>query len=83
MTFFKNCSAITGNAGYGKGHTLEQYPDVVGVIDWEDADSTKYSIAGWINSNHLIVPLIYGPEFHPNYSAVELYSYMRFVSTQN
>ncbi|MBK8345887.1 MAG: hypothetical protein IPL12_22940 [Bacteroidetes bacterium] len=47
---------------------------MVGVIDyWEDAESTKYSIAGWINSKYLIVLLIYGPESYPNYSVAELY----------
>lgn len=74
LDFLQNQFAITGSAGYGKGHTLVQYPDVVGVIDyWEDAESTKYSIAGWINSKYLIVLLIYGPESYPNYSVAELY----------
>ncbi len=74
LDFLQNQFEITGNAGYGKGHTLEQYPDVVGVIDyWEDADNTQYSITGWINSKYLVVLLIYGPETYPNYTVTELY----------
>ncbi len=74
LDFLQNQFAITGNAGYGKGHTLEQYPDVVGVIDyWQDADSTQYSITGWINSKYLVVLLIYGPSTYPIYNVAELY----------
>lgn len=66
MDYLKDIFEITGAAGYGRGHTLEAYPDARGVLDyWEDAQHAQYAVMGWVNQSHLGFLYIAGPREYP------------------
>lgn len=50
---------ITESAGYGRGHTLEDYPGVSGVLDyWMDSEGYNWQIKGWVSQKYLAVLFI-------------------------
>ncbi len=74
MDFLKSSFGITSSAGYGKGHTLEKYPDAIGAIDyWEDADKNQYKVKGWIDGNVLIFKFVMGTEEYHTYNVQEMF----------
>lgn len=73
LDFLQKQFAITGAAGYGKGHTLESNPNAVGVIDfWEDADGMQYSVKAWADENTLAVLMVYSKS-EVNYNISSLF----------
>ncbi len=74
LDFLQSSFSITDAAGYGMGHTLEKFPDAVGILDyWVDADGDVWEIKGWADSNTLGIMMIYGPTDYPNFSAQQVY----------
>jgi len=74
LDFLQSSFSISESAGYGKGHTLEKFPEAVGMIDyWLDADGDVWEIMGWADSNTLGIMMIYGPTDYPNFNAQQLY----------
>ncbi len=74
LDYLKDNFGVIEAAGYGKGHRLESYPQVQGVIDyWRDMDGNDYSIKGWITSEHLTVFMLYGTGEYPYPTAQEMY----------
>ncbi len=50
---------IAESAGYGRGHTLEDYPGVSGLLDfWMDSEGYNWQIKGWVSQKYLAVLLI-------------------------
>jgi len=67
MNYLKEAFIIKEAAGYGKGHTLENYPTVKGVIDyWKDEEGDQWQLAGWVSESSLAVMFMYGPKEYPN-----------------
>ena len=74
LDYLKEQFAITDAAGYGEGHTMENYPDAVGVIDyWIDEDKDTWQIKGWVDSNTIGILMIYGPTEYPNFNVQQMY----------
>lgn len=74
LDYLQQNYAIADAAGYGKGHTLEKYPQAQGIIDfWRDLDNNEYSVKGWITEDHITVFLVYGKEEYPYPTAKEMY----------
>lgn len=74
MDYLKEAFEITGSAGYGRGHTLEAYPDARGVLDyWEDAQHTQYKVMGWVNQNNLGFLYVSGPKDYPFANLQDMY----------
>lgn len=74
LDYLQDAFGVTGSAGYGEGHTLEDYPAASGVIDyWEDVDGNSWAIKGWVNSQYLIVLGIYGEAEYPYFEAQQMY----------
>ncbi len=56
LNLFQNVMEIQHTVGYGRGHTRDGYPDMVGVVDyWEDKDELQIQLKGWINSKYIVV----------------------------
>ena len=54
MDYLKSILGVTSSTGYGKGHTLTDYPDALGVLDyWQTGDSVHYAVKGWINRDKM------------------------------
>jgi len=74
MDYIKSQLAITASAGYGKGHTLEKYPDAVGVIDYcSDDEGFQYAMKGWINQNNLAILYIAGTTDYPHFNLQQMF----------
>lgn len=74
LDYLQQSFAIAEAAGYGKGHTLENYPKAQGIIDfWYDLDGNEYSVKGWITEEHITVFLVYGVGEYPYPTAKELF----------
>lgn len=74
LDFLQTQFNIVGSAGYGKGHTLEKFPDAVGIIDyWVDTDEDEWAIKGWVDSNTMGILMIYGAGEYPNFNVQSLY----------
>lgn len=74
MDFLQGQFGVTGSAGYGKGHTLEDYPDAKGVIDyWEDAEGLQYAVKGWVDDHFIAVLLLYGEKEYPYFNAQQMF----------
>lgn len=73
MDFLKESFEIIGSAGYGKGHTLTDYPTAIGVIDyWTDGEE-NIAVKGWIVENQLAIMMLSGVEEYPYFTAQELF----------
>lgn len=74
MNYLQEAFSIIGAAGYGKGHTMEKYPEATGIIDyWEDEDGDQWAVKGWADTNTLAVLMLYGTGTYPHYTAQELF----------
>lgn len=74
MDFLQSSFEITDAVGYGKGHTLENDPTAIGVIDyWMDASADEWAVKGWINDDYIAVLMIYGAGQYPHHSIQEMY----------
>src|SRR5688572_25328214 len=74
MDFIKSQLTITGSAGYGKGHTMEKYPDAVGIIDyWEDAAGYQFAVKGWIDGEKLAILYIAGKSEYPYFNLQQMF----------
>lgn len=74
LDYLQESFSITANAGYGKGHTLEKYPNVVGVIDyWQDIDEDEWAIKGWASETQLVIFMLYGTGTYPYLNAQQLF----------
>ncbi len=74
MEFIKEQLEIVSSAGYGRGHTLEGFPDATGIIDfWSDAEGYEYKVKGWIDGKKLGLLLLGGSSEYPYYNAQEVF----------
>jgi hypothetical protein len=74
MDYIKSQLAITASAGYGKGHTLEKYPDALGVLDYcSDEEGFQYAMKGWINENNLAILYIVGTKDYPHFNLQQMF----------
>lgn len=74
MDYLQQTFSIVGAAGYGKGHTLEMYPEATGVIDyWEDEDGDEWVVKGWADTHTLAVLMLYGTGTYPYYNAQDMF----------
>lgn len=74
LDFLQEQFSISGAAGYGKGHTMENAPEAVGVIDyWEDEDGLQYAVKSWCDGKFLAVMMLYGSEEYPLYNAQDMF----------
>ncbi|MBB4806223.1 hypothetical protein HNP38_001495 [Chryseobacterium defluvii] len=69
MNFFQ----LTKTTDIGKGHTMEKYPDVKGILEYgENAEGESYTIKCWGNKSYLSVLYIRSKE-EVNYNFQEMY----------
>jgi hypothetical protein len=74
LDYLQEQLGITGAAGYGMGHTLEDYPNVIGLIDyWEDVDEVRYAVKAWSDSNFMAVLYISGPDDYPVFNIQDMF----------
>jgi hypothetical protein len=74
LDYLQEAFGIMGAAGYGKGHTLDAVPSMIGVFDyWEDADLYSWAVKGWINEKYLVVFMVYGPKEYPYINAQQMF----------
>ncbi|MBI5916597.1 MAG: hypothetical protein HY842_14565 [Bacteroidetes bacterium] len=74
MEYLQGALEITGSTGIGTGHTLEDYPDARGVLDyWEDGEGTQYVVKGWVNQKYLGILLISGAAEYPYFNLQQMY----------
>ena len=58
---------------FGKGHTLENQPDVKGILEYaETEDGTKYTVKSWANPSMIAVMYI-ASKNEVNYNFQEIY----------
>ncbi len=74
MDYLQGAFEITDAVGYGRGHTLEAYPDARGVLDyWEDDEGNQFAVMGWIDGNALGFLYIGGGREYPLFTVQEMY----------
>lgn len=74
MDYIKSQLKITASAGYGKGHTMEKYPDALGIIDyWEDSSGYQFAVKGWIDGEKLAILYIAGTTEYPVFNLQQMY----------
>jgi hypothetical protein len=74
MDYLQVTFAITSSVGYGKGHTLEKYPEATGVLDyWIDEDATEWVVKGWCDGKTLAIMMLYGPGAYPSYNVQNMF----------
>lgn len=75
LDYLKEGMEVVQAVGYGEGHTLEENPGAVGMIDyWEDAEKNVIEIKGWINSSFICVMFVAGPKnIEKNFNATRLF----------
>lgn len=74
MDYLQETFSIVSSAGYGKGHTLDQYPEATGVIDyWEDEDGDEWAVKGWADAHTLAVLMLYGTGTYPHYNVQDMF----------
>ena len=58
---------------YGKGHTLENQPDVIGILEYgETEDGTTYTVKAWTNKSMIVVMYV-GSKKEVNVNFQEIY----------
>jgi hypothetical protein len=58
---------------FGKGHTLENQPDVKGILEYaETEDGTKYTVKSWANQSMIAVMYV-ASKNEVNYNFQEIY----------
>lgn len=75
MNYLQQVFGITGSAGYGEGHTLDNYPNAVGIIDfWGDEAGYDWSVKGWADGRYLCVLFVAArDEIEKNYTKTQLF----------
>lgn len=74
MDHLKESFEIVESAGYGKGHTLKNFPKAVGVLDyWEDEQGEKYVVKSWQNDTYLAVMMLSGAKEYPYFNVQEMF----------
>lgn len=74
MDYLQETFSIVAAAGYGKGHTLEMYPEATGMIDyWEDADGDQWAVKGWADAHTLAVLMLYGTGDYPYFNVQDMF----------
>ncbi len=74
MDYLQGAFEITSAAGYGRGHTLDAYPNARGVLDyWEDGEKNQFAVMGWIDQSHLGFLYIGGAKEYPLFNVQEMY----------
>lgn len=74
MDYLQETFAITSSTGYGKGHTLEKYPEATGVLDyWIDEDATEWVVKGWCDGKTIGIMMLYGPDTYPSYNVQSMF----------
>lgn len=74
MDYIKAQLQITESAGYGKGHTMEKYPNAIGIIDyWVDASGFQFAVKGWIDGDKLAILYIAGSTEYPVFNLQQMY----------
>ena len=64
---------FTKKTDYGKGHTLENQPDVIGILEYgETEDGTTYAVKAWTNKSMIVVMYI-GSKKEVNVNFQEIY----------
>jgi hypothetical protein len=70
LDYLKTSFAITGAAGYGKGHRLKNKENTRGVIDyWTDKDNANYKVKGWTDGKYIAVLYVYTTKEVPEQKA--------------
>jgi len=60
LDYLKTAFNIVSSAGYGKGHTMTNYADARGMIDyWKDKDGDEWKIKGWTDGKFIAVMYVY------------------------
>ena len=68
-----NVFKFTKKTDFGKGHTLENQPDVKGIIEYaETEDGTKYTVKSWTNKSMIAVMYV-GSKKEVNINFQEIY----------
>lgn len=74
LDFLEDEFDILSSAGVGKGHRMDDSPDVRGVLDyWADTEDTQYAVKGWVNQRALGVMILYGPSEYPHFNVQKMY----------
>lgn len=74
MDYIKSQLKITESAGYGKGHSMEKYPDAIGVLDyWWDESGHQFVVKGWIDGEKLAILYIAGTTEYPVFNLQQMY----------
>ena len=60
MDYLKTGFNISSSAGYGKGHTMKNYEEAIGVMDyWKDKDNNEWKVKGWTDGKFISVLYVY------------------------
>jgi hypothetical protein len=52
--YLKNNFGIVKAAGYGKGHRLNDSPDIWGILDyWQDSENDNWKIKAWTDGRYI------------------------------
>lgn len=79
LDYLQTQCEVTESAGYGEGHTMEDDPSVIGVIDyWTDGDNYNYSVKSWCNGEFIAVLLVHSYENPENVSTNVFLNGFRF-----
>lgn len=63
LDFLKSQFKIRDAAGYGKGMHLKDRDDIIGIIDyWQAEDKSQYAIQGWTDGKIIAVLYVNGME---------------------
>lgn len=69
----ENVFKFTKKTDFGKGHTLENQPNVKGILEYaETEDSTKYTVKSWTNKS-MIAVMYMGSKKEVNNNFQEIY----------
>jgi hypothetical protein len=60
LDYLKSVFNISSSVGYGKGHSMKNYPAAKGMIDyWTDKDGDEWKIKGWTDGKFIAVLYVY------------------------
>ncbi len=74
LDFLKTAFDIQSAVGYGKGHTMNENPKALGIIDyWEDKEKSQWAIKAWADEKTMAVMMLYGAKTYPNFNVQTLF----------
>lgn len=74
LDYLQEVLGVTFSAGYGWGHTQDDYAKAVGVIDyWSDSEGFVYAVKAWCDGKYLSVLSLYGKEDYPIFNVQQLF----------